>query len=552
MAEMKENAVEILTPAQMGRADRLTIEGGVDGYLLMETAGQAVATAAIDLLERKTGSGASGMVCILCGPGNNGGDGFVAAQLLEEEGWSVIIGCSVDVEDLKGDAQRAAEEWGDEVYGLSASLWDDSDIIIDALFGAGLDRPITGELADLIDAINESGLPVLSVDLPSGVEGASGQIGGAAVRADQTVTFFRKKPAHVLYPGKALCGRLLVADIGIEDTVLEETGCCAFENAPTLWLGNWPEALKPLEVIQAERLADHKFHRGHCVVLSGDALHSGAARLAARAALRAGAGLVTLAPPADSALAVAAQVTSIMVEPLKDADSLDDIFARRDCDVLVAGPALGLAEAQHVLIRNVLGLDMGVVLDADAITCFADGVASGDFSFEMMKDSPAARSGRLVLTPHEGEFARLFPDLSYRMREEKRLSKLDCALAAAQMCGAVIILKGADTVVASPDGYGVIHSQGVPYLATAGSGDVLAGIVGGLMVQGMPTLDSACAGVWLHSQAGMMLGPGLISEDIIEALPKVYEALFDDYDADGGDGPDLDAYIGDGDEDDDD
>ena len=541
MSELSETAIEILTPKQMGEADRLTIEGGVDGYQLMESAGQAVATAAIDLLERKTGSGASGMVCILCGPGNNGGDGFVAAQLLEEEGWSVIIGCSVEVDDLKGDARQAAEEWGDEVYALSASLWDDSDIVIDALFGAGLDRPVAGEIAELIDALNMSGLPVLSVDLPSGVEGASGQIGGSAVRADQTVTFFRKKPGHLLYPGKASCGRLLVVDIGIDADVLEETGCCAFENGPALWLGNWPEALKPLDVIQAERLADHKFHRGHCLVLSGDALHSGAARLAARAALRAGAGLVTLAPPEEAAQSVAQHVTSIMIEPMKIAGSLDDLFDKRDCDILVAGPALGTGGDQQRLIEQALELDMGLLFDADGITCFAEGVAAGSMSMAMMHDSPAAQSGRLVLTPHEGEFARLFPDLSYRMREEKRLSKLDCAVAASQRSGAVIVLKGADTVVASPDGYAVIHSQGIPYLATAGSGDVLAGIVGGLMAQGMPAFDAASAAVWLHSQAGSTLGPGLISEDLIEVLPKVYEALFEDYDPDEN-GPDLDSY----------
>ncbi|WP_319414572.1 NAD(P)H-hydrate dehydratase [uncultured Cohaesibacter sp.] len=541
MSEMSETAVEILTPAQMGEADRLTIERGTEGYQLMECAGQAVAAAAMDLLERKTGSAASGMVCILCGPGNNGGDGFVAAQLLEEEGWSVIIGCMVEVDDLKGDARRAAEEWGDEVYGLSASLWDDSDIVVDALFGAGLDRPITGEIAELIDELNLSGLPVLSVDLPSGVEGASGQIGGAAVRADQTVTFFRKKPGHLLYPGKASCGRLVVADIGIKDDVLEDTGCCAFENVPSLWLSNWPEALKPLDVIQAERLADHKFHRGHCVVLCGDALHSGAARLAARAALRAGAGLVTLAPPADAAIAVAQQVTSIMIEPMTVAGSLAGLFERRDCDILVAGPALGTEAEKQQLVEEALGQDMGLLLDADAITCFAKAVADGSRDITHLHDCPAAQSGRLVLTPHEGEFARLFPDLSYRMREEKRLSKLDCAVAAAQRSGAVIILKGADTVVASPDGYAVIHSQGVPFLATAGSGDVLAGIVGGLMAQGMPTFDSACAGVWLHSQAGSTLGPGLISEDLVDILPKVYESLFEDYDIDE-EGPDMDSY----------
>ena len=528
MSDDFANSVEILTPTQMGHADSLTIEAGTPGYQLMEVAGQAVADAAIELLEEKTGSGASGMVCILCGPGNNGGDGFVAARLLEEEGWSVILGCSVGFEDLKGDARLAAEEWGeDDVFALSPKLWQDADLVIDALFGAGLDRPLTGDLASLIDALNVSGLPVLAVDLPSGVEGASGQIGGAAVVADTTVTFFRKKPGHLLYPGKASCGRLICADIGISADVLDETGVCALENAPSLWLGNWPEALKPISHIRAGRLADHKFHRGHCLVLSGDATHSGAARLAARSALRAGAGLVTLAPPLDAAPFVASHVTAIMIEAIDDAMMLSDVLGQRSYDVMVAGPGMGKSQDRRQLIFAALEKDMALLLDADAISCLVDGMNDGEFDLSQLQTSPAARSGRLVLTPHEGEFARLFPDLSHRVREEKQLSKLDCALAASQRSGAVIVLKGADTVIATPDGDAVIHSQGVPYLATAGSGDVLVGIIAGLMAQGMPTPDAACAGVWLHGQAGLSFGPGLVAEDLPEELPSIYGELAD-------------------------
>ncbi|WP_114008917.1 NAD(P)H-hydrate dehydratase [Cohaesibacter intestini] len=518
-------AAEILTPKQMGEADRLTIESGVPGYQLMEAAGQAVAEAAIELLEEKTGSGASGMVCILCGPGNNGGDGFVAARLLEEEGWSVILGCSVSMEELEGDAALAADEWGDEVFALSPGLWDDADIVIDALFGAGLIRPISGELADLIDALNQSGLPVVAVDLPSGVDGSSGHIAGAAVRADRTVTFFRKKPGHLLYPGKASCGDVSCVDIGIPSQLLEETGHCATENVPALWVHNWPEALKPIERIASGRLADHKFHRGHCLVLSGDAIHSGAARLAARGALRAGAGLVTVAPPPDAAHVVASQITAIMVEPVQDAASLATVLSRRSYDVLVAGPGMGMAPEQRSLLYTILERDLCLLLDADAITCVSQGIEMGEFDLSSLRDSPAARSGCLVLTPHEGEFARLFPDLSHRVREDKGLSKLDCALMAAQRSGAHVVLKGADTIIASPEGRAVIHSQGVPYLATAGSGDVLIGIIAGLMAQGMPALDAASAGVWLHGQAGLALGPGLISEDLPEALPALYQEL---------------------------
>ncbi|SNY93754.1 yjeF C-terminal region, hydroxyethylthiazole kinase-related/yjeF N-terminal region [Cohaesibacter sp. ES.047] len=525
MVEALEHVVEILTPEQMGKADQLTIESGTPGIELMQVAGKAVADAAIDLLEERTGSGASGMVCILCGPGNNGGDGFVAAQLLEEEGWSVLLGCLVDVEELSGDARLAADEWGDEVFSISPRLWEDADLVIDALFGAGLTRPITGELAEIVDALNKSGLPILSVDLPSGVDGRSGQIGGAAVRADGTVTFFRKKPGHLLYPGKASCGHVDCVDIGIKDEVLDESGSCALENAPSLWLDNWPEALKPLASIALGRLADHKFHRGHCLVLCGDQFHSGAARLAARSALRAGAGLVTLAPPTNAAALVASCVTAVMVEPVDDADALDAALARRSHDVIVAGPALGTDSGRRQLLYRTLEKDLSILIDADAISCLSDGIEAGEISLAILKDSPAALSGCLVMTPHEGEFARLFPDLSHRVREDKGLSKLDCALLAAKRSGAVVVLKGADSVIASPDGQAVIHSQGIPYLATAGSGDVLIGVVAGLMAQGMPTLDAACAGVWLHGRAGRSFGPGLIAEDLPELLPQIYEQL---------------------------
>lgn len=528
---------EILTPRQMGEADRLTIEGGVPGYQLMEMAGQAVADGAIRLLEEKSGSGASGMVCILCGPGNNGGDGFVAARLLEEEGWSVILGCSVDPDDLSGDARQAAEDWGDEIYPLSAGLWQDSDLVIDALFGAGLDRPLSGDFATLIDELNQSGLPVLAVDLPSGVEGASGHVRGAAVRADRTVTFFRYKPGHLLYPGKVLCGVVACVDIGIETDVLLDTGFCALCNDPSLWLPGWPEALKPLEAIAPGRLADHKFHRGHCLVLCGDDTHTGASRLAARAALRSGAGLVTLAPPPDAASVVAAHVTSIMIAPVHDGPSLKAVLARRSYDVLIAGPALGFEPEKRALLYHALEQDMGLVLDADALSILAEDVEQGAFDFEKLADCPAARSQRLVLTPHEGEFSRLFPDLSYRMREDAQRSKIDCALLAAQRSGATIILKGADSVVANPDGVALVHSDGVPYLATAGSGDVLAGIAGGLLAQGMPAMEAAGAAVWLHCEAGKLAGAGLIAEDLPDLLPKIYGKVWP-----GQDNPTVSDY----------
>lgn len=526
MADIDATRLEILKPEQMGEADRLTIEQGLPGYQLMEVAGQAVTDGAMALLEQVTGSSASGMVCILCGPGNNGGDGFVAARLLEEEGWSVILGCSAELDDLSGDARLAALDWGDEIYPLSPRLWQDADMVIDAMFGAGLDRPLKGEFADLVDALNASGLPVLAVDLPSGVEGASGFVRGAAVRADHTVTFFRSKPGHLLYPGKALCGQIRCMDIGIEPDVLDEVGCAGFINHPDMWMDSWPEALKPLDVIVPGRLADHKFHRGHCLILSGDEVHSGAARLAARAALRSGAGLVTLAPPANAASVVAGHVTAIMVAPVQDRASLQAVLNERQYDVLLAGPALGRGEQSRELFQVCLEQDAGLVLDADALSMLASDLEVGRLSFEDLRGLPAATSDTLVMTPHEGEFARLFPDLSHRVREDKGMSKIDCAIVAAQRFGAIIVLKGGDSVIAHPNGRAVIHSKGVPYLATAGSGDVLAGIVAGLMAQGMPGLEAACAAVWLHSKAGILCGPGLIAEDLPDALPAIFHEMF--------------------------
>lgn len=522
----REPRSEILTADQMGEADRLTIEGGVPGYQLMEAAGQAVADGAMQLLEDRSGSGASGMVCILCGPGNNGGDGFVAARLLEEEGWSVILGCSVDLEDLRGDARQAAEDWGDEIYPLSSKLWQDADLVIDALFGAGLDRPLGGEFASLIDELNQSGLPVLAVDLPSGVEGSCGHVRGAAVRADRTVTFFRFKPGHLLLPGKALCGPVACIDIGIEDDVLVDTGFCGLRNDPALWLSSWPEALKPLDAIVADRLGDHKFHRGHCLVLCGDTAQTGAARLSARAALRSGAGLVTLAPPPEAVPVVASHLTSIMIAPVSDVASLRTVVTRRSYDVIIAGPALGVDPEKRNLLYHSLEQDVGLVLDADALTIMSEDIEHGDFDFEGLSRSPAALSQRLILTPHEGEFARLFPDLSYRMREDNRQSKIDCARLASQRSGATIILKGADSVIANREGVAVVHSDGVPYLATAGSGDVLAGLAGGLLAQGMPAMEAACAAVWLHCEAGKLAGAGLIAEDLPDLMPQLFAKIW--------------------------
>src|SRR3954471_12894904 len=290
--------MEILTTAEMEHADRLAVAGGTPGFALMLRAGQAVAEAAMDLVEH-------GPILVVAGRGNNGGDGFVAATELVARGRrvSVILLCERDT--LKGDAALAARGRKGPVLPCNAMAVGTPALIIDALFGAGLDRPVKGEPHDVIEAINANGAPVLAVDLPSGINGTTGAIMGVAVRASETVTFFRRKPAHLLLPGRMHCGRVRVADIGIDASVLGEIKPQTFENVPASWRKSFP----------VPRTDGHKYARGHALIVSGDIASTGAARLAARASLRAGAGLVTLASPRDALTVNAAALTAVMITP---------------------------------------------------------------------------------------------------------------------------------------------------------------------------------------------------------------------------------------------
>jgi hydroxyethylthiazole kinase-like uncharacterized protein yjeF len=487
--------IELLTPAEMAEADRLTIAGGTPGMALMEKAGRAVADAVSDRHPPGT------TVVVVAGPGNNGGDGYVAGRVLAGRGFSVEILLLGERGRLKGDAALAATRWAGPTVPAEPDGLRGAGVVIDALFGAGLDRPVAGPARSIIEAMNDGGVPIVAVDLPSGINGATGQVMGAAVTAAETVTFFRRKPGHLLLPGRLHCGRVRVADIGIPDDVLDRLRPQTWANEPGLWSSAFP----------VPRLDGHKYSRGHTVVVSGDASHTGAARLAARAALRVGAGLVTIASPRDALAVNAAANLAVMVRPVDGAAELGGFLADPRLNALVLGPGGGVGEAMRAQVTAALAGDRAVVLDADALTSFADDPAT-------LTNALKQRGRATVLTPHQGEFERLFKKAPEVLGIG---SKIEKARAAAQHLDAVVLLKGADTVVAEPGGRVAVADNGAPWLATAGSGDVLAGFVAGLLAQGMPGFEAAAAAVWLHGEAARAFGPGLISEDLSEALPQV-------------------------------
>lgn len=498
-----DDSLALLTPAEMAAADHAAIAAGTSGLVLMERAGKAVA----DAVSRRGRPGEA--VLVACGPGNNGGDGFVAARLLRERGFAVTLALSGEPAALKGDARAMAEAWTGAVLPLSAARPEQASIIVDALLGAGLDRPLSGELAALVARINAAHGTVIAVDVPSGLSGRTGRADGPVIEADETVTFFRLKPGHLLHPGRALCGVTTLADIGISPAVAFAEGAVRptrFRNAPGLWLKAWPRHASDT----------HKYRRGAALVVAGGLAGVGAPRLSARAALRIGAGLVTIACRAEALAAHAARgPDALMQRPITHPKDLVALLEDGRLGAVLAGPALGLDETARAAVAAVLSASPPAVLDADALTLLA---AHGS-------DLGAALRGRSapsVLTPHEGEFGRLFGGSGAIMDEP---SKLERARLAAGASGAVILLKGPDTVIADPSGRAAINETGGPMLATAGSGDVLAGLVTGLLAQGMPAFEAACAAVWIHGRAAERLGPGLIADDLPEAILPILKEL---------------------------
>ncbi len=490
--------IELLSNAEMAEADRLTIAAGTPGIVLMENAGRAIADAAA--LRQKLGTS----IVVVAGPGNNGGDGFVAARLLSERGFRVRLLSLGDRDRLRGDAAEAARRFRGPAEPAAPNRLADAALIIDAIFGAGLARPVEGAARAMIEAMNGCGAPILAVDLPSGINGSTGARLGAAVEAAETVTFFRRKPGHLLLPGRLYCGKVRVADIGIKPEVLSHIGPRTFANAPELWKASFP----------VPQVDAHKYARGHAVVVSGGLARTGAARLAARGALRAGAGLVTIASPREALAVNAAANLAVMVRAVDGAAELAAMLEDRRLNALVLGPGGGVGAPMRELVASALAAERAVVLDADALTSFAEDPAP-------LWAATAGRSAT-VMTPHQGEFGRIFQGEPNVLRAA---SKLDAARAAAARSNTIVVLKGPDTVIAAPDGRAAINDNAPPWLATAGSGDVLSGMIAGLLAQGMPAFEAACAAVWLHGEAGNALGPGLISEDLSEALPRVFRTL---------------------------
>lgn len=479
---------EVLTNSQMAEADKLTIEGGFDGYDLMCNAGESFVDTIVQSM-------VFDHCFILCGPGNNGGDGFVIGKLLRDKGCMVTLASVIPVDQFNGDAAKAASEWGEDVV-LFKDVTGIAEhaLVIDAVFGTGFSRKLDDEVVRVFDLVREGGHAVVAVDIPSGIDGNSGQADPHTLEADMTITFFRKKLGHVLMPGMALCGDVNIRDIGIADEVIKETGLSVHENEPQLWQTRIP----------FPALDQHKYHRGHAVVLGGENL-TGAARLSSEAAMRCGVGLCTVVTSVDAAPVYRAGAAHVMVESFDKRKEFADHIQDERRNSIIMGPGAGLEDKKELqeIILAALATKKAIVLDADALSCFE---GEADILCKALHE-------KAVLTPHEGEFYKLFGDLDG--------DKVKRAREATQKTGAVILLKGPDTVIAAPDHVPVVNNHASPYLATGGSGDVLSGMIGGFLAQGVNPFDAACIASWMHGEASLQLGAGMVSSDLIEIIPNI-------------------------------
>ena len=482
----QDRASLVLSPQSMNVADQRAIWAGISPLALMDRAAAAVVRVIRGRYARRP-------VSIVCGPGQNGGDGWAIGWMLHRAGWVVTMHSMVPPARLTAAAAEAAARYADEPLPLSALGAGPGRLVVDALFGAGLSRDLTGAALDAVRTMDAGASPVIAVDLPSGVDGLTGQARPVAARCDATVTFHRPKPGHLLQPGASHLGDLYVADIGLTD-----------EGAPDAY-----RARRGLHPLPRPHAGSHKYARGAVVVASGEHASAGAARLAANAAARAGAGAVTLASP-PSALDVNARACdAVMVRPMEDGAGLTALVRERG-GAAVLGPGMGRTEQTRARVLAVLDAKAPCVLDADALTVFED---DADTLFTGLHDA-------CVLTPHEGEFARLFdaPDAPPP-------GKLARTQAAADRAGCTVLLKGADTVVATPGRVPVLCDHGPPWLATAGSGDTLAGVIGALLAQGMQAHEAAAMGAWLHAEAGRLGGPGLVADALARLVGKAYASV---------------------------
>ena len=484
-----DNKNAVLGVKQMSHADQLAVVSGVSAIELMKNAGEAVAREIVSRWSIRP-------VLVLCGPGNNGGDGFVVANSLNQSGWPVRLTMLGSRDQLKGEAKYHADQWLGPIEPLSTDVLDGASLIVDAVFGAGFKGSRENPVMDLFSELGRRHLEIVAIDVPTGLVGDTGEVIGTAP-AKLTVTFFRKKPGHLLMPGKSYCGEVVVADIGIPGSVWKEIVPTVFENAPSLWINDLPRP----------NALQHKYDRGHALVYGGYPM-TGAARLAALAAARAGAGLTTIAVPEIAFSIYATAMTSVMIKPFDNVVALEAMLDDKRITAFLIGPGAGTSEETRKRVLSILSKKKLTVLDADAISSFRDDPNS------LIK--AIQENGQCVLTPHEGEFSRIFACEG---------SKLERCQRAAQLCGAVVLLKGSDTVIASPRGDAIVNSNAPPTLATAGSGDVLSGILLGLLAQGMDPFAAACAATWLHGEAANSFGPGLIADDLPGLVPSALQKL---------------------------
>ena len=513
---------ELLTSAQMRAIERTAIESGfVSGLELMERAGLGVVQAIHDTWPQL---GAGCRAVVLCGPGNNGGDGYVIARLLQSRGWQVSVYSYGDTAHLPVDAGINFRRWSglgktEPLKALVACAMRDEegpDIIIDSVFGTGLTRSLPEDLKAGLTAIcdwrRRQGAVAVSVDIPSGLCADSGRDRGCGLKSDVTVTFHQAKLGHYLADGPALCGAIRRVDIGLgrwSDGAQADAGLVHLVTDEVM---HW-----------FQKDGGHKYDHGHALVMAGGVGKGGAARLAARAALRVGAGLVTLGVPPAALRENAARLDAVMLQDISNPDALTNALDDHRITALCLGPGLGVERASGLLDAALAatksGSQRGLVLDADALTALSRLPVDG---FDGLPE-------RCVMTPHGGEFGRLFPDASDRLsatpKQGSTYSKVDAVRAAAKQANCVVLLKGADTVIADASGRSVVHSaafeRATPWLATAGAGDVLAGIVTGLIARGIKPFEAACAGAWLHVEAARAFGPGLIAEDLADIIPQV-------------------------------
>jgi NAD(P)H-hydrate epimerase len=471
-------------------ADQTTIDNGTSGETLMENAGKAVLAVISDHFKPCP-------VLVLCGTGNNGGDGYVVARMLKEQNWPVTLCQFGEIDENKPDAAVARSKWqkaGGKNTTYFSELLSSHKLVIDAIFGTGLDREVQAPVRDIITDINKTPIPVVSIDIPSGINGDSGAIMGVAMEAMHTVTFTHPKPGHFLLPGKINTGQLHLQDIGISSKNITPKH---FLNVPYLWKDQMPR-------ISADC---HKYTRGHALVIGGALSSTGASKLAAISALRVGSGLVSIACTNDTLPIYAASLLAVMTKAYSKINQLDQLMDDKHVTAILIGPGGGVSDNTREQTLHLLSHKKPSVIDADAISAF--------------KDNPAplfsAIKAPTVITPHEGEFSRLF---------WVKGAKPERAVAAAKESNAIIVLKGNDTVIASPDGRVAINHNAPVWLATAGAGDVLAGLITGLMAQGVPAFEAACMGAWIHGEAASIFGPGLIADDLPAIIPQVLRKLY--------------------------